>query len=48
MSLSFTVTQALRYLPVAFFLPLGALDKMLNFNGAVAQAKESIPSDVAS
>jgi putative oxidoreductase len=37
--LSFTVTLALRYLLVVLFLPLSALDKILNFNGAVAQAR---------
>jgi putative oxidoreductase len=47
MTLSFAVTLALRYLVVMLFLPFSALDKIVNFNGAVAQAKESIPSDAA-
>jgi putative oxidoreductase len=45
MTLSFTVTLALRYLLVILFLPFSALDKMLNFSGAVTQARETIPSD---
>ena len=47
MTLSFAVTLALRYLLVILFLPFSALDKIINFKGAVAQARESIPSDVA-
>jgi putative oxidoreductase len=46
-TLSFAVALALRYLLVMLFLPFGALDKILNFNGAVAQAREAIPSDEA-
>jgi putative oxidoreductase len=42
---SFAITLALRYLLVVLFLLFSALDKILNFNGAVAQARESIPSD---
>jgi putative oxidoreductase len=44
-TLSFAVTLALRYLLVMPFLPFSALDKILNFNGAVAQAREAIRSD---
>jgi putative oxidoreductase len=47
MTLSFAVTLALRYLLVVLFLPFSALDKILNFSGAVAQAREAIPSDSA-
>jgi putative oxidoreductase len=47
MTLSFAITLALRYLLVVLFLPFSALDKILNFNGAVAQAREAIPSDRA-
>ena len=47
MTLSFVITLVLRYLVVMLFLPFSALDKILNFNGAVAQARESIPSDAA-
>ena len=34
------ITLAVRYLLVVLFLPFSALDKMLNFKGAVGQAKE--------
>lgn len=44
MSLSFAVTLAVRYLLVILFLPFSALDKILNFRGAVAQCKERIPA----
>src|SRR5258708_27299463 len=47
MTLSFAVTLALRYLLVMLFLPFSALDKILNFQGAVNQASEAIPSDGA-
>jgi putative oxidoreductase len=47
MTLSFAITLALRYLLVMLFLPFSALDKIFNFNGAVAQAREVIPSDRA-
>jgi putative oxidoreductase len=46
-TLSFAVTLALRYLLVMLFLPFSALDKILNFNGAVTQAREAIPWDLA-
>jgi putative oxidoreductase len=46
-TLSFAITLVVRYLPVMLFLPFSALDKTLNFNGAVAQARQSIPSDAA-
>src|SRR5258708_14421276 len=42
MTLSFAVTLALRYLLVMLFLPFSALDKILNFDGAVNQARETI------
>ena len=45
MTLELAITLALRYLVVMLFLPFSALDKILNFNGAVAQAREAIPSD---
>ena len=47
MTLSFAITLVLRYLLVMLFLPFSALDKILNFNDAVAQARDSIPSDAA-
>lgn len=47
MTLSVAVTLAIRYLLVMLFLPFSALDKILNFNGAVAQARGALPSDQA-
>lgn len=43
MALSLAVTVAIRCLLVLLFLPFSALDKILNFQGAVAQARETIP-----
>lgn len=40
MEWSFAVALAVRYLLVALFFPFSALDKILNFRGAVAQARE--------
>jgi putative oxidoreductase len=45
MSLSFAITLGVRYLLVILFLPFSALDKILNFRGAVAQCKEKVPAD---
>ncbi len=42
--LGFLVTLAVRYLLVVLFFPFSALDKILNFKGAVGQAQEMIPS----
>jgi putative oxidoreductase len=39
---SFAITLAVRYLLVALFLPFSALDKILNFNGAVSQCQEQV------
>ena len=36
-----------RYLLVVLFFPFSALDKILNFKGAVAQAREMVPSQAA-
>jgi putative oxidoreductase len=47
MTLSFAVTLAIRCLLVVLFLPFSALDKILDFRGAVAQAKEQVASEVA-
>jgi putative oxidoreductase len=47
MALSFAVALAVRCLLVILFLPFSALDKILNFRGAVAQAKEQAPSQGA-
>lgn len=43
MSLTLAVTVAVRYLLVVLFFPFSALDKILNFGGAVAQAQEQVP-----
>jgi len=43
MTASIALTVALRYLLVALFLPFSALDKILNFKGAIAQAREVVP-----
>ncbi len=40
--LGLLITLATRYLLVALFFPFSALDKILNFRGAVRQAKESV------
>ncbi len=45
--LSFLVVLAVRYLLVVLFFPFSALDKILNFKGAVAQAREVLPSQEA-
>ena len=44
---SFAVTIAVRCLLVVLFFPFSALDKILNFKGAVAQARDVAPSEVA-
>ncbi len=41
---SFAVTIAVRYLLVVLFFPFSALDKILNFRGAVGQAREIAPN----
>ena len=38
---------AVRYLLVMLFFPFSALDKIINFRGAVAQAREMAPQRVA-
>ena len=40
MTVPFLITLGVRYLLVVLFFPFSALDKVLNFNGAVAQAQE--------
>jgi putative oxidoreductase len=42
MTLSIVVTFAIRLLLVVLFFPFSALDKILNFRGAVAQARQSV------
>jgi putative oxidoreductase len=43
-ALSVMIAFMIRMVLVLLFFPFSALDKMLNFNGAVAQAEESIPT----
>jgi putative oxidoreductase len=43
-SLGILLTLAIRLVLVLLFLPFSALDKLLNFKGAVAQAREVAPS----
>jgi putative oxidoreductase len=45
-SLGIVLTLAIRVGLVLLFLPFSALDKLLNFNGAVAQAREVTPSRI--
>ncbi len=40
-------TFAVRYLLVVLFLPFSALDKIINFRGAVAQARQIAPGGLA-
>jgi putative oxidoreductase len=42
---SILVEFAVRYLLVMLFFPFSALDKILNFRGAVGQAREIAPSE---
>jgi len=44
MMLSMGLTAAVRVVLVLLFLPFSALDKLLNFRGAVAQAREVAPN----
>jgi putative oxidoreductase len=44
LSLSVVVAIAIRCLLVILFLPFSALDKVLNFKGAVGQASEVVPA----
>ena len=47
MILSLAVTLAVRCLLVILFLPFSALDKILDFRGAAAQAKERVRAEGA-
>ena len=44
--LSIGLTAAIRVGMVLLFLPFSALDKVLNFRGAVGQAREAVPNTV--
>lgn len=43
-TLGIAVTLAIRVVLILLFLPFSALDKLLNFKGAVAQAREVTPN----
>jgi putative oxidoreductase len=45
MSFAILVTVAIRYLLVVLFFPFSALDKIINFKGAVGQAKQMFAAD---
>jgi putative oxidoreductase len=45
MALSIVLIVAIRWLLCILFFPFSALDKIMNFGGAVAQARESVPTD---
>lgn len=45
--MSFLITLGVRYLLVVLFFPFSALDKILNFKGAVGQAREAVASPAA-
>ena len=44
MTVGILIQLAIRCLLIILFLPFSALDKIVNFRGAVAQAKQAIPS----
>ncbi len=45
--MSVLVALAVRYLLVVLFFPFSALDKVVNFKGAVGQAQELVPGTAA-
>ena len=47
MTVGFVVALAVRYLLCVLFLPFSALDKLLNFRGAVGQARQMAPNQAA-
>jgi len=47
MTSGFLATLAVRYLLVVLFFPFSALDKILNFRGAVGQARQIAPGGLA-
>jgi putative oxidoreductase len=47
MTLSIALTLAIRILLVLLFLPFSALDKVLDFRSALAQAQEAMPNKSA-
>lgn len=46
-TLSIALTAAIRIVLVLLFLPFSALDKVLDFRSAVAQAREALPNRAA-
>src|SRR3954454_12309091 len=44
MTLSIALTAAIRIVLVLLFLPFSALDKIINFSGALSQARDVAPS----
>ena len=47
MTLAILITVVERYLLVVLFFPFSALDKIINFKGAVGQAQQALPSTAA-
>ena len=47
MSFTILITIIIRYALVVLFFPFSALDKIINFKGAVGQAKQAVPSTPA-
>lgn len=47
MTLNVAIVLSTRILLCALFLPFSALDKLFNFGGAVAQARQAIPNRAA-
>ncbi len=47
MTIAALTTIAVRYLLVMLFFPFSALDKILNFRGAVSQAAQIVPGSAA-
>lgn len=47
MTFSDALTLAIRLFLVLLFLPFSALDKILDFRGALAQAREAVPNKTA-
>ena len=45
--MSIAIAFGVRLLLVLLFLPFSALDKLLNFKGAVAQARQAAPAPIA-
>jgi putative oxidoreductase len=46
-TVSISLALAIRVVLVLLFLPFSALDKVLDFRSAVAQAREAVPNEAA-